>query len=145
MAKVTPVKFEPWGNFGQAKFAPWGKFGHANVAPNYLFFNQHSFSNAVMVRNYQKKKPGCRGYVTYSEEVLEQCLEAIRSGKLSIRKAAQEFKIPRSTIQNKLKGAHSGAIGRGCVFSEEEEKIFTSRIDLLTDWGFPIDFQDLRY
>ena len=97
-----------------------------------------------MVRNYQKKKPGSRGYVTYSEEILDQCLEAVRSGKLSIRKAAQEFKIPRSTIQNKLKGAHSGAIGRGCVFSEEEEKIFTSRIDLLTDWGFPIDFQDLR-
>ena len=58
-----------------------------------------------MVKNYQNKKPGSRGYVTYSEEILEKCFEAVRSGKLHCRSSKY-----LSAIQNKLKGANSGNV-----------------------------------
>ena len=69
-----------------------------------------------MPRTYVKQKPGKRKYQTYSEEILHKCLDAVESGKLSERKAAEEFKVPRGTIQNYL----------------------------MCDWGFPINFQDLK-
>ena len=97
-----------------------------------------------MPRTYVKQKPGKRKYQTYSEEILHKCLDAVESGKLSERKAAEEFKVPRGTIQNKWKGFHIEKVGRGCVFTEEEEKIFETRVVLMCDWGFPINFQDLK-
>ena len=66
----------------------------------------------------------------------------MKSGKLSERKAAEEFKVPRGTIQNKLKGFHIKKVGRGCVFTEEKEIIFETRVFLMCDWGFPMNFQD---
>jgi hypothetical protein len=97
-----------------------------------------------MPRTYVRRRPGKRKYQTYSEQTLQKCLDAVKSGKLSEKKAAEVFKVPRSTIQNKLKGLHQQKVGRGNVFTEEEEKIFESRVVLLCDWGFPINFQDLR-
>lgn len=39
------------------------------------------------------------------------CLEEMKSGRTSERKAAKSFNIPRSTIKKKLKGAHLKAVG----------------------------------
>ncbi|KAL5246342.1 hypothetical protein ACI65C_013750 [Semiaphis heraclei] len=51
-----------------------------------------------------KKKPlGTRHYVNYSDEVLNECLQEINSGRMTQRAAAAAYKIPRSTIKNKLK------------------------------------------
>ena len=66
-----------------------------------LYFHLY-ISFVEMPRTYQPRKRGKCDYLTYSEETLQKCLEAVRSGSLSINKAIKEYNIPRGTIQNKL-------------------------------------------
>jgi hypothetical protein len=44
-----------------------------------------------------------RPHAKYSEENLRRCLEGIRTGVKLQRAAAAHYKIPHSTIKNKLK------------------------------------------
>lgn len=71
-----------------------------------------------------KKRPGSRRYVDYSKETLTECFMMIRSKKLSQRVAAQQYNIPRSTINNKLKNAHPQKPGHPTTYTEEEERSF---------------------
>ena len=45
-------------------------------------------------------------YKEYKDEKLEECLCRIKPQELSQRDAQKEYKIPRSTIKNKLKKKH---------------------------------------
>lgn len=96
-----------------------------------------------MVRAY-KRKLGARRYADYSPEQLEECLQAIRSGSYSHRRAAEHFNIPRRTILNKLKEKHTNKVGKPTIFSRDEEESFVSYIETLSDFGFPITTEDLR-
>lgn len=72
-------------------------------------------------------------------------MEAIKSGEMTQRQAADRFKIPRSTIKNKLKNLFSSTPGHPKVFNEEEELSLASHIDKMCEFGFPIDELDLRF
>lgn len=91
------------------------------------------------------KPLGTRNYANYKPEVLEECLEAIRSGELTQRAAEARYGIPRSTLKNKLKGSHMKKVGRARVFSEEEEKAFENHLIIMSDFGFPMVEIDFRY
>ena len=97
-----------------------------------------------MPRTYQSRKRGKRDYLAYTEETLQKCLEAVRSGSLSINKATKEYNIPRGTIQNKLKNIHSKSVGRPTVFRKREEELFALRVKTMCNWGFPLDKLDLH-
>ena len=61
----------------------------------------------------QKRKVGSRNYKTaYTENSLTSAIHAVNSSSMSIRKASKEFKIPFGTLRNKIKGLHSGKVGR---------------------------------
>lgn len=91
-----------------------------------------------------KKRLGSRPYANYTSEKLEECLQEIRSGRMSQRNAAATYRIPRSTIKNKLKGKHSKNIGRSRVFSDAEEAAFEQHLIKLADFGFPVVAMDFR-
>jgi DDE superfamily endonuclease/helix-turn-helix, Psq domain len=97
-----------------------------------------------MVRAY-KRKLGSRHYGDYSQEKLEECLQSIRNGTLTQRKAALHYNIPRRTINYKLKGIHLKLPGKQPVFCREEEETFVSYIEALSDYGFPLTNQDLIF
>ena len=78
-----------------------------------------------MARKY-KSTVGSRKYAAYSSETLEKALMAIRTGALTQRQAAVSYNIPRSTLKNKLKGAHPNKFGGPTIFSAEEENVFKS-------------------
>lgn len=96
-----------------------------------------------MVRVH-KKKLGGRTYRDYPDGKLEECLEAIKSKRMTQRQAAEFYKIPRSTLKYKLSGAHSKNCGRSPVLSEEEEKAFEEHIVKLGEFGFPVVEMDVR-
>lgn len=97
-----------------------------------------------MPRTY-KRQPGSRNYRNYTEETLTLCLNAVRSGSLTQRKAEEQFKIPRRTIINKLKNHHTNNNpGHPPIFSDEEEAAFAACILSFSDFGFPLDAFDLR-
>lgn len=90
------------------------------------------------------RKPGSRRYVDYSEADLAECLAAIRSKVLTQRAAADLYKIPRSTIKNKLAERFPNKPGRPTVFTEEEEAAFVAHITALSEYGFPLTDFDLK-
>ena len=96
-----------------------------------------------MPRNY-KRNIGSRVYIAYSAETLQACLEAVRYKRMSQREAADHFKIPKSTIKDKLKGTFFKKPGHQPVFSDVEEMSFVHHIIKLSQYGFPIDEFDLR-
>lgn len=96
-----------------------------------------------MPRNYIKKL-GSRTYRNYSDDYLDECLNKIRNGQLTQRVAAAQYNIPRSTLKNKLKGAHVQKHGKPPVFTEEEESSFVQHLLKLSEYGFPVDEFDFR-
>jgi len=96
-----------------------------------------------MGRN-KRRELGTRAYQNYKPEVLEACLRAIKSKAMSQRKASKHFKIPVSTIKNKLKKKHGNSIGHPTVFSRAEELSFEQHCITLSNFGFPLVPYDLR-
>ena len=96
-----------------------------------------------MPRNYQPHHRGEHKYLIYSEESLQMCMEAVKSGALSINKASKQYRMPWGTIQKKLKNIHTKSVGPPIVFSKVEE-LFTSQVATLCDWNFPLDKLDIR-
>lgn len=92
-----------------------------------------------MPRN-KSRELGTRAYQNYKPEVLEACLRAIKSKVMSQRKAYEHFKIPRSTIKNKLKKNQGDSIGRPTVFSHAEEQHCIT----LSNFSFPLIPYDLK-
>ena len=88
--------------------------------------------------------PPKRGYITYSEEALDKCLNSINSNQMSQREASETYGIPRSTIKNKLKNLHSNPVGRPLTFTNEEEKAIAARLVMWSNFGFPLDYADLK-
>ena len=64
-----------------------------------------------MPRKYVRA-PGSRRYQDHSEENLCKAVDAVKTGTLSVCQAEKTFSIPRRTIANKVKGKHSGSVGR---------------------------------
>ena len=63
-----------------------------------------------MPRKYEKP-PGTRNYQNYTEETLEKAAFLVKTKQISLRKAAQEFGISKSTIDNKVKEKHQKKVG----------------------------------
>ena len=97
-----------------------------------------------MVSDYKRCERGTQTYQAYTTESLEQCLQNVTNGNLSMRKAAEIYKIPHATIKNKLEGKHSKGVGGQTVFTRKEEELFVSRIISMCNWEFPLDKFDLR-
>ena len=96
-----------------------------------------------MPRTY-KHVAGSRDYIPYTQETLTKCLKEVRSGNLTQTDACLTFKIPLSTIKNKLKGMHNKKPGGCTIFSENEEEIFANYVIFMSSFGFPVDCYDLR-
>lgn len=91
-----------------------------------------------------RKPLGSRQYANYSVEVLIECLQEINCGRMTQRAAAATYKIPRSTIKNKLKGKHSKSVGRSRFFTNAEETSFEHHLIKLAEYGFPVIESDFR-
>ena len=95
-----------------------------------------------MPRHY-KKKVGGRAYGNYSPEQLAKALAAIRGG-ISQARASRKFKICRGTLQNKMFGKHTKAVGHPVVFTQQEEQLVTHTLTTVSNWGFPLTKVDIR-
>ncbi|KAG8232961.1 hypothetical protein J437_LFUL011454 [Ladona fulva] len=97
-----------------------------------------------MTRKY-KRTPGSKKYADFTNSTLEECLNAIRSGEMSQRQAADHYNISRSTIKRRLKNDLPIKPGHPTVFTCDEEMAFASHLDKVRDFGFPVDELDFRY
>lgn len=95
-----------------------------------------------MPRTY-KRALGSRKYKDYSEEKLQQAVEAVRNG-VSVRQASLEFGPSRATITKVLGGVKPGKVGKPYVLSEEEQEKLAQCLSVAADWGFPLTTYDVR-
>lgn len=104
-----------------------------------------SFYRVDMPRTHVSKL-GARSYNNYPEAVLNEAVEAVRSKKMSLRKAASSFnyKIPLGTLSYKVKEKHKAKPGRPTALTDIEEKEIARHIVAVAEWGFPFSMMDLR-
>lgn len=81
---------------------------------------------------------------TYDIKDLPLAVQAVKDG-MSLRKAEEEFSIPKSTIKDNLEKEQLKPIGRPPVLTDVEEKMLLEYVDLLATWGFPMDGEDIRH
>lgn len=91
-----------------------------------------------------KRKVGCRAYKNYSDKDIDKALEKIVDSNWSINKTSKEFKIPYGTLFNKYKGMHVKSHGGQTVFSKQEEEGIIQSVVTCSDWGFPLNVEDLQ-
>lgn len=91
-----------------------------------------------------KRNLGARQYANYSSETLEKCLKDVKNKVLSQRAAAAAYKIPRSTIKNKLAGLAQKTRGGQTIFTRDEEIALVSHLVTMSEFGFPLTALDFR-
>lgn len=84
-----------------------------------------------------------KGYKHHTKENILQALEEIRNSTLSFRKAAQKYGVPKSVLFRHANGEVKKQGGQ-TVLSAQEECMFIERINICSEWGYPIDCYDLR-
>ncbi|KAJ8929563.1 hypothetical protein NQ314_017726 [Rhamnusium bicolor] len=95
----------------------------------------------VAVKQISKRK-----LYKYSEEALARALLEIREGRKGIREASRDFGVPRTTIQDRLKGRAPeklGKVGPEPVLTIDGEKKIADWVAAIAKCGFPIKKRDL--
>ena len=77
------------------------------------------------------------------QETLERAKKAILEEHLSIREAAKQFGVSKSTLHDYVSKIHVKEPGGQTVPTEDEEKVLVSRGITMGKWGFPLDAMDL--
>lgn len=80
----------------------------------------------------------------YTEEDLQTALTLIRQNKLTIRKAAAQFRIDKSKLCRSLNKQHATKRGRKSALSREEERNLTEKITVMAKWGFALTKEEVK-
>ena len=75
---------------------------------------------------------------------MQRAKDAVLKGRMTIRKAAQNFNVPKSTLSRAAQGKKKLKQGGQTALTEEEERIFCTYISEVGKWGFPFSLLDLR-
>lgn len=100
------------------------------------------FSVADMVRTYVRKKPP----PAYSKQDLENAIDSVRNGHLSMYRASKTYKIPKATLFKHIKGLRgvkSKSFGRPTAIPYEEEKVIAENIKIMEKWGFGLSKKEV--
>jgi len=85
-----------------------------------------------------KRQAGSRAYNSnYTQTVLQKAVKEIQEGKISLRKAHQNYKIPLGTLSHRINRKHKHKVGHPTVFTAAEEKAIVDHINVVAAWGFP--------
>lgn len=80
----------------------------------------------------------------YKPEFLLNAVRAVQSGKLSMRKASEQYGVPYTTLNDKLKNKYKNKIGGQTALSSNEEKQLVEGVLCCAKWGFPLRNKDIR-
>lgn len=101
-----------------------------------------SLTHRIMPRKYVKKLGSVKGI--YDDGALANAVEAVRTGRLSLRQAQEEFGVKKDRISRTLRGKHMKKYGGQTILTAEEETILVDRLALLAEWGQPLSLFDVR-
>lgn len=84
-----------------------------------------------------------RHCLEYNEQHLEAAVNSVNTGAMSYRESSQSLSIGKMMIYRKVNNICQGAVGSPPVLNEEEERL-VDKLSKAAEWGFPLDFHDLR-
>uniref|UniRef100_A0A1Y1K537 DDE-1 domain-containing protein n=2 Tax=Photinus pyralis TaxID=7054 RepID=A0A1Y1K537_PHOPY len=96
-----------------------------------------------MPRKYVKRL-GAYGKRNYDRAYLERALDAVRKGRLSLRKASEMFAVPYTTLNNTFHGKHPLIYGGQPALDEQSETLLVNALQTCAEWGFPLKPIDIR-
>lgn len=79
----------------------------------------------------------------YDPEVIEKALIEVQNGG-SFRKVAQKYEIDHTVLYRHLKRGTTKKKGGQTALSETDENLLVNRLQICSDWGYPIDAITLR-
>lgn len=91
-----------------------------------------------------KRRLGSRKYRDFSEETLQSAIEDIETNNLTYRAAADKYGIPKSTLERKFNKKHMKSPGGQTTLLAEEENILKRAIITASEWGFPLEKEDIK-
>ena len=80
----------------------------------------------------------------YQNEVLQKAIADVKDGKRSASDAARHYNIPRTTLNDKVKGIHSGKYGKKTKLSVEEESALVEYITYMDKIGHPLGILEVK-
>lgn len=98
-----------------------------------------------MPNKYIRKSVLTRG--NWLETDLKDAINAVKNDSMSIRKAASTYKIPRKTLERRIRKNNDvkGRMGPDSLFGSANENRLVSRIKDMQKSGFPLTRDDLRH
>ncbi len=90
------------------------------------------------------KKPRPLKMSNYDPGIMEEAIKACKEGQMSVRAAAQHYGLPKSTLQDRVSGAHGPEHGRPTALCKEEEEYIVDMVKQCSEWGFPFTARDLQ-
>lgn len=100
-----------------------------------------------MPRAYVRKVGG-RPYQNYDVESLDKAVNAVLKTNISIRQAAEQFQVPKSTISDYLKAHKSNKIikkpGTPTALNTDQEEKLVQGLLICSEWGFPLKCRDIQ-
>lgn len=95
-----------------------------------------------MVRNYKRLTDN----PAYSKEDMNNAVEAVKSGSLTLYRASKTFKIPKTTLFKRVKGQRgikSQTLGRPTAIPFDEEMKIAECLKSMEKWGFGLSKKEL--
>ena len=97
-----------------------------------------------MGRCYKKKERGRKYCSNVPKDLLEKAKTLVEKDNVSVRQAASQFGLSKSTLHDFIKKTHTGKMGGQTVLSEAVEAMIVKRIITMGEWGFPLGVLELR-
>ena len=80
----------------------------------------------------------------YNNEQLQQAVEEVQNGRMSLRFAADRYDVPRATLSDAVLRRHTGTEGGQSCLDEDLEIVLANNLCVLADWGYPLSTVELR-
>jgi hypothetical protein len=80
----------------------------------------------------------------YQDAVLQDALNDVKKGLRTVSGASKHYKIPRSTLDHKVKGRHNGLYGGRTKLSAEEETALVEYIQYMDKIGHPLGVLEVK-
>jgi hypothetical protein len=61
-----------------------------------------------------------------------------------VKKAVDNYKVPRTTLGDRTSGRSKATLDRPTQLTQAEEEILVERVSLLGHWGFALTIRDFR-
>ena len=82
---------------------------------------------------------------SYSEDDIQNAIKKIESKQMTLRKASFSFKVPYSTVQNRMtREVQTVGSGTSTVLSKVTEELLVHIIKMLAEWGFGLRFPSIQ-